>query len=298
MKIAILGTNGFLSNNLCEHLGKLNYELNLYGLQAPLNQIYSSYTVINLIKDEINYASLIDNDIIIYTIGGGIQSNLKESTDLIFNLNLFSPIKICHALKDREYKGIFITFGSYFEIGCNQIDKKYSELEVLHSDLPISNDYSLSKRLLSRFISSFKPQFKMWHFILPTIYGENEATHRLIPYTLKSIKNNIIPQFTSGDQVRQYIYINDISKIIHKSILNDIESNIYNVSGTETFSVKDIVYLLYNLMGEKVSDSIFGSAERSDIGMKVLKLDGRILYNKLDFRPSTSISEVYMNYFF
>lgn len=296
MKIAILGTNGFLSNNLCEYFGRLNYELNLHGLHAPLNQTYSSYTVIDLIKDEVDYSSLIENDIIIYTIGGGIQSNSKESVDLIFNLNLFSPIKICHSLKDKEYQGIFITFGSYFEIGYNQIDKEYSELDVLHSDLPISNDYSLSKRLLSRFMSSFKAKFTTWHFILPTIYGESEEMHRLIPYTLNSIKNHMVPQFTTGDQIRQYIYINDISEIINKSIQNNIESGIYNVSGAETFSVKEIVYILYNLMGENVPDSVFGSANRSDIGMKILKLDGSILYNKLNFAPATSIREIYMKY--
>lgn len=298
MKIAILGTNGLLANSIGCYYSKCGCELNMYGLDEPQKHSYFSFTKVNLLSDFLDYTSLKSNDIIIYAVGAGVQSNLNERADIIYDLNVVTPVKICNGLKEVGYNGIFVTFGSYFEIGANVENREFTESELLSSQLNVPNDYSVSKRMLSRFVNSFNGGFKNWHFILPTIYGENEAEHRLIPYVIKSIKNQTELSFTSGEQVRQYIYIDEISEILLKAFEVQLESGIYNISGTETLSVKELVLLLFNLMNKTMPINAFGTACRKDVGMKILALDASKLYTRLNFQPSVLISDVCMKYHF
>ncbi|KAA6338210.1 GDP-L-fucose synthase [termite gut metagenome] len=298
MKIGLLGTNGLLSSNIGLYCSNSGYELNMFGKNIPLNHSYSSFTPMNLLDNSLLYDFLIKNDIIIYAAGAGIQSDFKENTDLIYSLNVFVPLKICIRLKELNYQGIFVTFGSYFEIGTNTDDRTFTEDEVLNSHLNVFSDYTISKRMLSRFISSFHSSFRNWHFILPTIYGENESEHRLIPYTLKSIRNHTDLHFTSGEQVRQYIYVDEISTIIFKAVEKELENGIYNISGTESYSVREIVSLLFNLMRTELPSHIFGTVQRADTGMKILKLNAEKLYHKLNFYPSITVSDTYLKYLY
>ena len=125
------------------------------------------------------------------TVLAGIPTEItfnSTCTDLIYALNVAVPVKICNQLKQTGYKGVFISFGSYFELGENSDDHFFTETELLQSQRRTRSDYSISKRMFSRFISSVEMPYKTWHFILPTIYGERESAHRLIPYTI-CIKN-------------------------------------------------------------------------------------------------------------
>ena len=59
-------------------------------------------------------------------------------------------------LKKYNYKGIYVSFGWYKEIGLNgENGKAFTEEEVICSTLPVTNDYGLSKRLYSRYMMDF-----------------------------------------------------------------------------------------------------------------------------------------------
>lgn len=296
MKISVLGTNGLLSTNIGKFCNINGFELDMYGLEKPYSHSYTNYFKINLLRDDLNFNRLKDSDLIIYAVGAGIQSNLKENTDLIFNLNVTIPIMICNHLNQAEFKGRFVTFGSYFEIGTNTNNICFSEDDLLKSQNKVLNDYSISKRLLSRFANSANLIFTYWHFVLPTIYGEMESEHRLIPYTIKSIDTNSDISFTSGDQIRQYIYIDDVINIIFDSVNSNLEGGIYNISGVEEFTVKELVKRLYEFKGRKLPENVFGKTERVDSGMKILRLNGEKLLSLISYIPCIKISDVYDRY--
>ena len=296
MVVTIIGSNGFLTKSIASFLNLRNCDIIIIGRSKPRTYNYKKFYKIDLSVDQIPYNDIYKSNIIIYAAGAGIQSNLNESSSLIYELNVLIPVKICKYLNMLEFKGSFISFGSYFEIGPNKLDHRYDELELIQSINQINNDYCISKRMITRFISSSNFCFKAWHFILPTIYGENESNHRLIPYVINSIKNKIKLKLTSGTQIRQYIYVDEIPKIIFKALNKRIKPGIYNIEGTETFSVKELVFSLYKLFNKKLDDKIFGKVSRSDTNMHILKLNGSKLVKKINFRPSIKIADVYEKY--
>ncbi len=296
MKITILGSNGFLSNAIAKYANKNNWALDVYGLDEPIGVQYDRFVKCNLMDAELDCSGLMDSDIVVYAIGAGIQSNLKEGYNLIYSLNVTAPVTICNKLKELDYKGFFVTFGSVFEMGETKEAHFFTEEEVMSSSAPAPSDYVVSKRMLTRFVTSYKHDFTHWHFIIPTIYGEAENPRRLIPYTINAIKNGEELHFTAGDQTRQYVYVDEVPRLLELSFDKKLPSGIYNIQGKETLTVKEIVTLIHKEMGKEVPEDCFGTAQRTDVGMKYLALDGTRLKDLAGFEAKMSILESISKY--
>lgn len=292
MKLSILGCNGFLSTAIAKYANYKDWTLYMYGLDEPKGHSYDDFIKCNLMETEIDYGSLIDSDIIVYAIGAGIQSNLKESYNFIYNLNVTVPVSICNKLKELGYNGCFISFGSVFEMGETKVTRLFNEEDILTSSAPAPNDYVVSKRMLTRFVTSYKHNFTHWHFILPTIYGPGENTKRLIPYTINAIKNGEKLKFTSGGQTRQYIFVDEVPRIIEMAFENMIPSGLYNIQGNETLTVREIVEMIHHILGRNVQDDCFGKLQRDDVAMNYLALNGEKVFKATGFKSFVKISNV------
>ena len=106
MKISILGTNGFLSKAIAKYANNAGWTLDLYGLDEPVGHTFNNFYKVNLMDVELDYTGLLDSDMIIYAIGAGIQANLMEGLNLIYNLNVTVPVSICNKLKEFNYQGL------------------------------------------------------------------------------------------------------------------------------------------------------------------------------------------------
>lgn len=296
MKYTVLGSNGFLSSAICKYCNEKGYELCVWGLDEPKNVVCHEFVTVNLMDTDIDVSQLIDSDIIVYAIGAGIQANLKEGFNLIYNLNVTAPVTICNKLKELDYKGTFVTFGSVFEMGETKESHFFTEEEVMSSSASAPSDYVVSKRMLTRFVTSYKHNFTHWHFIIPTIYGAGENPKRLIPYVVNAIKNNEDLHFTAGDQTRQYVHVSEVPKLLEIAFEKKLPSGMYNIEGKETLTVKEIVELIHEAFGRTVPDKCFGSLERSDVGMKYLALNGDKLNKQIGFFSNVSIVDVIGQY--
>lgn len=297
MKVAILGTNGLLANRAAYGYKHIGCEVFLYGLEPPRSVVYDRYIKMDILDESFDYSVLMPFEVIIYAIGAGIQTNKKENSDLIYKLNVLAPILLCSQLDAMGYKGTLISFGSYFEIGNNNEHKRFSEEEIITSLLTVPNDYSLSKRLFTRFAQNFHGGFRLLHFILPNIYGEEESSHRLIPSVISAIRNGRNIQFTSGLQVRQYLYIEEVTNILTEaSVTLNMPSGIYNIPGTETISVRELVANLFSYYNLKVPDNAFTHVVRGDASMKYLALNGDKLYSSISYRPVLKLKDIYKRY--
>ncbi len=296
MKISILGTNGFLSSSIGKYFENRKCELEVYGLEPPVTHLYHHFHEMNLLKDSIDAKKLYDSDLIIYAIGAGIQSNLKESANLIYNLNTTVPVKLCNELKTIGFTGTVVSFGSIFEIGEISVKRKFTEHDILTSSAIAPSDYVVSKRMFSRFVDSYHHQFVHWHFILPTIYGVGENPKRLIPYTVNAVLTGEVPHFTAGNQMRQYIHVDEIPMMLEMAVKKHLPSGIYNVEGKEILTVREIVSSVYDYFNKSLSEESFGSASRSDVGMEYLALDGSKLRQMTGFVPTVKILDVIKQY--
>jgi nucleoside-diphosphate-sugar epimerase len=246
--IVIIGTNGMLSTALTkEFMSDGTTTVDVFGRRAPQDYEASNFTAIDLCHEHIDIARIIDADIIIYAAGAGVQPALKTNPLLMYQLNVSIPIDLTIRLKQAGYKGAFVSFGSYMEIGLNDAEgKEFTEDEVILSSQPVTNDYALSKRIYGRYMNDFSSDFKHWHFVLPNMFSyidKKEGT-RLIPYVVKYLKDYrnglspTSPSFSAGTQTRQYILVEEIKQVIERAYEKGIPSGIYNIGGGEFMSIR------------------------------------------------------------
>lgn len=303
MKIAIIGANGMLSVALTKYyMVKEGVTVDVYGLDAPKGYECDNFYQVNLLKDKLDYEKLCTADAIIYASGAGVQAALSTPSELMYALNVTAPIDITLQLKKHEYKGIYVSFGSYMEIGLNGEDgKAFTEDEVICSTLPVTNDYGLSKRLYGRYMKDFTADFTFYHFILPNMFSEDDLKPgtRLVPYTLqylqdyKAGKNPSAPSFSAGLQTRQFITLEEMIQTVDKAICKRISTGVYCIGGGEFLSIRNLIERLFAIYNVPCKDEFFGQEVRRDGDIKSLRIDGSKLMNALDELPNAKIEDIF-----
>lgn len=303
MKIAIIGANGMLSVALTKYyMAKEGVQVDVYGLDAPKGYECDNFYQVNLLKDRLDYDKLLVADAIIYASGAGVQAALSTPSELMYALNVTAPIDITLQLKKHEYKGVYVSFGSYMEIGLNGEDgKAFTEYEVICSTLPVTNDYGLSKRLYGRYMQDFTADFTFYHFILPNMFSEDDLKPgtRLVPYTLQYLqdynagKNPSAPSFSAGLQTRQFITLEEMIQTVDKAICKRISTGVYCIGGGEFLSIRNLIERLFAIYDVPCKDEFFGQEVRRDGDIKSLRIDGRKLMSALGELPNAKIEDIF-----
>lgn len=303
MNISVIGANGMLSVALTKfYMEKKGVTVDVYGLDAPKGYECDNFYKVDLLKDKLDYVKLCNSDAIIYASGAGVQAALRTDSYLMYALNVNVPIEITLQLKMHNYKGTYISFGSYMEIGLNCEDgKAFTEEEVVCSPLPVTNDYGLSKRLYSRYMKDFESGFTHYHFILPNMFSEDDLKPgtRLVPYTLQYLqdytteKNPKSPSFSAGLQTRQFITIEEMILTVDKAIYKHIKSGVYNIGGGEFLSIRSLIERLFAIYDVPCKDEFFGLEIRRDGDIKSLCIDGSKLKSELGVLPNSKIEDIF-----
>lgn len=303
MKIAIIGANGMLSVALTKYFyGRPDTTVVVYGLDEPQGYACDSFTQVNLVTQTLNYDEVATADVVIYASGAGVQAALSTPSLLMYQLNVNAPIAITLGLKKAGFKGTYISFGSYMEIGINDEEgKAFNEDDVVCSSLPVSNDYALSKRLYGRYMRDFTADYTTYHFILPNMFSEDDLKPgtRLVPYTLQYLqdycagKNPDAPKFSAGTQTRQFITLEEMILTIDKAIIANIPSGIYCIGGGEYLSIRNLIERLFAIYNVPCKDEYFGQSVRRDGDIRSLKLDGSKLFKALGYLPDKTIEDIF-----
>lgn len=115
--------------------------------------------------------------------------------------------------------------------------------------------YSASKASSDHFVMAYHHTYK-----LPVIisncsnnYGSHHFPEKLIPLAIHNIKNNKpVPVYGKGENVRDWLYVNDhasaIDVIVHKGKTGDT----YNIGGHNEWKNIDLIHLLCKIMDKKL----------------------------------------------
>ena len=303
MKISIIGANGMLSVALTKYYhAQEGVKVDVYGLEAPKGYFCDSFHQVNLLKDKLDYEKLASSDVIVYASGAGVQAALQTDSSLMYALNVNAPVEMTLQLKKHDFKGIYVSFGSYMEIGLNDEDgKAFTEDEVVCSTLPVTNDYGLSKRLYGRYMKDFSADFTFYHFILPNMFSEDDLKPgtRLVPYTLQYLqdynagKNPQTPSFSAGLQTRQFITLEEMIQTVDKAICKHIDAGVYCIGGGEFLSIRNLIERLFAIYNVPCKDEFFGQEVRRDGDIKSLRIDGSKLMNALGGLPNAKIEDIF-----
>ena len=277
MKILVTGSNGLVGNSLMQILGPEH----IYHTRndCDLSNYQSTYDYFYKLKKELNF------DTIIHCAAkvGGVLYNTNNNVEF-FNENLKinnNVINIAHLLDIENFVNILSTciFPSNpqsYPLTANQID-----FGPPHNS---NSGYSYSKRL-SGYQTKIIRQFtnKNWISVIPTnIYGPNDnfnlENSHVIPalihkaYLFKNYNQDFVV-WSNGEALRQFIYVDDLSKSILWA-LNNWNSDIpFMATNEHEIKLLDIVLLVCERFKISDTDVIFDLTKPSGQHRKPAKSD-------------------------
>ena len=230
MNIFITGSNGFIGTHLKEYLNK-NYSK--YNLFTP------SSKDLDLVNEEAVDNYILGNkiDIIIHLANkGGDRTTVDMKNVTEYNLRIFFNI----AKHEKNVKKI-ISFGSGAEYSKHKPIVDAHEEDYL--DAQPLDEYGFYKSITSKYIEKSDNIVQLRVF---GAYGEYEN------YRFKFISNSIVknllklPIVINKNVYFDYIYIDDLLKMIDWTIHNESKEKIYNA----TTGIKIDLITLANLVNE------------------------------------------------
>lgn len=274
-KILIFGGSGFLGQHLVKKL------LNDYDVSClvrnPNNYPYDS------IKGDIlqpqSYESALEDCDLVINLVGQMDPNLDQlvSSNITGSFNLLNSV-----IKNNIKKIILISTINVYGENKNFPSKETDEL------LPLSN-YGMVKMLNERIYENFSNLFDIDISVLRLsgVYGPGKIKG-FFPQLIKSIndKNIILKPYNNGNQLRDFIYVDDAINGIIKSInYNNSGFNIFNISSGIRYSIKEIISQVEKISNTKIH--VEYNPEKFD--EECIWADNSKAKNLFNFTPSISL---------
>lgn len=207
MKILITGATGFVGRNLIKSLIVKNKKDNILIITRDIQKAtqilpYKDIQIVN-IKDK-DKIQAFNPEIIIHLAAKLTSANNSDIIEEIIDSNIKNGVKLLDALKGCKNLKLFINFGTFAEYrkGPDKINNAYL--------------YSASKTAFRSFLEYYSDLcgYKYVNVIPYTIYGGKDSQKKVIDYIKDSIGSEIPIKMSGGEQVLDFIHVNDVVRFI------------------------------------------------------------------------------------
>ena len=301
--ILIIGSNSFAGSNFCNHL--LDKNVNVIGVSRSkeINNIFLKYKKnknykknfsfyqidLNKDKDLLKLVKIIKNKKIKLIVNFASQGMVSESWlspwDW-YNTNVVSFSKLLYKLKQLKIQK-FLNFSTPEVYGHTK--KKIKESNIFNPTTPYAVSRSAQDLNLLAYLKNYK--FPVVFTRTANIFGPHQQLYRIIPISIiKAIKNQKINLHGSGKSIRSFIFMDDVSKILFKILLD--KKNIgqtYHISTDKFLSIRNLVLLILKIL--KKNKRLIKNVKERDGKDFGYFLDTKKIKNKYKWKNKTSIEE-------
>tara|TARA_Y100001978_G_scaffold191210_1_gene195119 strand:- start:433 stop:1368 length:936 start_codon:yes stop_codon:yes gene_type:complete len=261
--VLITGGLGFIGSELANYLyGKFN----LIIFDNPRNEMinYFSDIPLNLIERDKGIGAIyeINPDIIIH-LGAKSNTDLIDPFLAYFNNTSFTNNLINYSIKNNK-KLIYASSAATYGDGTNgfQDTHEYKDLSKLR---PL-NLYGWSKHNSDLYFSNYLNKEPNSTNIIGlkffNVFGRNEIHKK----HMASVISQMIPKIKKGERIklfkhyhnniyceaeRDFVFVQDICKIIENLINKDLRSSIYNLGSGKSTKFSTLLDFAYNSLNQK-----------------------------------------------
>ncbi len=298
-KVLITGGAGFIGSHIVEKLLENNYNVIIIDnlSSGSIENIPNSDTLkfyqLNIEKDDLEL--VFQKETPDYVIHLAAQTSVNFSISHPYydaNMNVMASIKLLELCKKYNIRK-FITASSAAIYG----NPKYLPIDENHPTEPMSQ-YGLSKLTMEKYIKLSGIPYIIFRF--SNAYGPRQKSSKesgvVAIFNNAMRSNNPINIYGDGEQIRDFIYVEDIANICIKAINSNVENEIINFSTNKGVSLNQLFKVMKSLYNYTLNANYL--PERiGDIKNSILSNDKA--YNLLKFTNYTKLEkglEILANY--
>lgn len=241
-RVIIFGHNGFIGNHLYKFFSRHHPTIELIGKSFPSIDLTKEEDVFNL-KD------IFDMNTAIIMLSA-IKPNIANDLDA-FSKNIQMVMNLCQVMQKNPVRR-FIYFSSAAVYGEDIHNTSISEKTPINA----RSYYGMAKYVCERLLwKTFDEQDNNSLFILrpQIIYGPGEPVISYNPagFLKKILNKEKLTLWGDGTEKREFIYIDDIVRLVYYFTFHDYNGALNLVSG-KSYTFKEVVDIISKLADFKV----------------------------------------------
>ena len=288
--LLIVGGTGFIGSNVTKKALKNGFKVTVISKNNyPQNKQINCVDYINVdISRENDLHHILKDRVFEYVLnlGGYVDhKNFSEGGKEVFETHFSGTLNLVKSINKDTLKG-FIQIGSSDEYGANIAPQKENQREM-----PIS-PYSIAKTSATHFLQMLYRTERFPVVILRPflVYGPGQDSGRFLPQIIKGCFSGEEFETSSGEQLRDFCYIDDITDGILRAIKSDnVNGEIINLASGDPISIRTVIEKVQTYIGK--GNPKFGKiAYRAGENMS-LYADTSRAENLLGWRSKTTIED-------
>ena len=262
MKILIVGSKGFIGQNVSKYFESQGYEV--CNADVVVDYVNSSnYFLIDASNADFNFIfEKTAFDVCINCSGAASVPDSLKNPLRDYYLNTVNVFKILEALKKLQPKCKFINLSSAAVYGNPQ------QLPIKETDIVnLVSPYGVHKYQAEQICTEFYQFFGIQTCTLRIFSAYGEGLQKQLFWDLyhKAKSGKPFTLFGTGEESRDFIYIKDLIKCIELSMLHShFKSDIINIANGEEIYIKDVVSTFFSFFNEKINYIFAGEERKGD----------------------------------
>lgn len=237
-KCLVTGSSGFIASHLVDYLSKKGFLINLFDQKKPKHKFKNQKFYLADIKDLKALEKATKKvDILFHFAASADLINSNKYPFLAIDSNITGTVNVLKACVKNKIKKIIFASSIYAISEQGEI-------------------YSRTKLASEMIIESICKKYNIKYVILRfgTVYGERANKFNTVKNFIdQAKKNKKIFRNTQGKELRSYINVKDVIKIIFLLNQKRFENNYYNIFGNKKITVRKLLNIIKNKMpGTKI----------------------------------------------
>ena len=224
------------------------------------------------------------------------EHNIEQIINFAAESHVDNSIKGYNSFIDSNVKGVksLLDICKNMDIVLVQIstDEIYGPIKEgsFHECAPARpmNYYSATKAAAEHLVSAYNNTFDLPYKMIrmSNNYGPRQHGEKFLPTILRSIRNgNKIPLYGNGDNIRDWIYVQDSSKAIYDIVSKAPLDEIYNISFKDEKTNREVIEIILDEMGLNWSDHVENVPDRLGHDFRYSITNHKML-QYIDFEPT------------
>tara|TARA_Y100000590_G_scaffold425398_1_gene533342 strand:- start:1650 stop:2516 length:867 start_codon:yes stop_codon:yes gene_type:complete len=236
-KILVFGSSGFLGNHLVKSLYKDNKVIQ-FDTKPPQRK----YEGTSFIR-----GSILDKALVI---------NAMEDIDVVYH---FAALTDLDTVNNDPAPAIEINIAGTSNILDACVEKNIERLIFSSSVYVYSKSggvYKSTKQACELLIKDYDKMYDLNYTILQlgSVYGPNSSKKNLITrFIIEALEKGEIKHFGTGDEIRKYIFVDDVIKAAIGSIKKKYNKQKLIVIGNEPVSIYELMNQIITLLGSDIN---------------------------------------------
>ncbi len=283
-KVLVTGASGFIGRHTLNKLLDLGYEVHALSFKNPIISIKANWHNANLL-DYAETAKLIEKIKpthllhLAWDVSPGYLNSPNNFDWVGASLNL---VKEFHKNNGKR----IVASGTCLQY--QEVNTPYNEETTPR--VP-SFVYGTCKQALQSMIEIFSKETGLsfaWGYVF-FLYGKHEYPYRLVPSVMKALIKRESLDCTAGEQIRDFIYIEDLADAFVKLLDSDIKGSV-NIASGQPIQIKELINKIISFSNKENLINM-GKKQPSAYERPQILADTSKLKNQLNWTPQYSLDK-------